>query len=625
MGQQEVFPQHLFSISSLDLTDVVKSRELSGDWFALGIWSKGHHRNDDNVEDVVERQTLLIGVEDFGLVFPELRSIGNTLRGLGRANGCVRGETYQYEPFHVYYLGNSRCEPLCFVSSVPGPLFLNPDPILYFELRKKSHDESWWDQRREMEVVRHRFSNVDQRHFLEFRTNYLERYLRQRQRCLLVGHYQHRCLYSPNDDEIKRFKEGDLLFGSPEENYRAFFQNWGNQRWELTGERFLERRLHFWFQVPPPPLDPNDPWYEEPSFDPTRFTLPTRHGEVCPARWASHQLRFEESRDFAGGSCDFMTRVYFRQEVLQKYESTAGYEVRDDGSVRRASYWGLERSTHRIGNALLSTAIGDFAEHMPLEEWPHWKEYAVPPPGQEAVKAFREEVPIPEAVNNLVSSLGGLNHAFRQWAMDIHANVRSKLWQEKSETAHKLKRTYSDSARDEEFLHRAVLISTLVIEGLQVEPMRRILLGYGKRLHKKNPCGSKGGGDLGSRKLLERVLLVAEIERSLAIASEDNLGVLVSVAEGGKTGNLDPELAQEVGKIHKRVRHELRALAFLYDLRTHGGIAHTASPAKTANAAKELGLGPSNWTRRSYLRLLEVITTSIQWACWSIRQRWGVE
>jgi len=69
-----------------------------------------------------------------------------------------------------------------------------------------------------------------------------------------------------------------------------------------------------------------------------------------------------------------------------KYQGSSGFNIMDDGSVRYLGYWGLDRSTSRIGNELLSTYIGDFAEGVPFEEWPHWKQYAVEPPSLEARK-----------------------------------------------------------------------------------------------------------------------------------------------------------------------------------------------------------------------------------------------
>jgi hypothetical protein len=85
-----------------------------------------------------------------------------------------------------------------------------------------------------------------------------------------------------------------------------------------------------------------------------------------------------------------MDRIYFRQEVLAKYEGMSGFKVDDDDGVS-CYHWSLRRSTSRLGNELVSTAIGDFAEGVPVEEWPYWKEYAVEPPSPETSKMIVAE------------------------------------------------------------------------------------------------------------------------------------------------------------------------------------------------------------------------------------------
>jgi hypothetical protein len=117
--------------------------------------------------------------------------------------------------------------------------------------------------------------------------------------------------------------------------------------------------------------------------------LPTKLGPVAPARW--RRFRDEDDREFAGTTCDFMDTLYFRQEVLIKYEVTSGFEVNDNGSVSNIGYWGLTRSTSRIGNELLTSAIGDFAEGVPFEEWLHWQQYAVEPPSEDSLRAVHQE------------------------------------------------------------------------------------------------------------------------------------------------------------------------------------------------------------------------------------------
>jgi hypothetical protein len=120
--------------------------------------------------------------------------------------------------------------------------------------------------------------------------------------------------------------------------------------------------------------------------------------------------------------------VYFRQDVLTKYEVASGFEVKDDGPASNSGYWGLTRSTSRIGNELLATAIGDFAEGVPLEEWQHWRQYAVEPPSADSARAFRQELPIPEAVNSLVRALNRLNAVFAEMAASFGTTITDPLW-----------------------------------------------------------------------------------------------------------------------------------------------------------------------------------------------------
>src|ERR1700738_1873860 len=53
-------------------------------------------------------------------------------------------------------------------------------------------------------------------------------------------------------------------------------------RRSIAAERFRLR-----FGIKPPAIDIEDPWAEEPQFDPYTFTLLTQAGPVEPARWAT--------------------------------------------------------------------------------------------------------------------------------------------------------------------------------------------------------------------------------------------------------------------------------------------------------------------------------------------------
>lgn len=602
-------PRHLFSVPELDFSEDLFAERTGGPWLRLGAWTVTRRRDARNVEEEVFRQSLILAPESFANIFDRLDSVGNVIGHLGKPGGVVYSDRgYQYAPFHHFEFPFTSvvAEPLVFkhedTSSVR--LFINPDLWLYLELEKKSPGGGiWWDPRRGVDALFHRVLDEGTLEVVDVRTDYLLKYLQARQMSLLVGHYRQLLLFNPPPARVEAFVKEDVTLGSPEQGSKAMLQNWG-LRSEFR-ETYLQRRLHLWFQIAPPELDADDPWAERPSFDPYAFTLPTDAGPVAPYHWRS---RGTEGEAFAGGVCDFMDLVYFRQEVLGKYEGASGFDVRDDGSVS-CYYWGLTRSTSRVGNELVCTAIGDFAEGVPLEEWPHWRQYAVEPPSSESVRAIVQEVRIPDAVNAVVEALRGLNAIFADLAELFGLQIMKPLWDGSVESlaGRQLKWTYPATADDDEFLYRATLASTLVLEGLVPASLTKLLRSIGNHLHENYEKRPK---PLGSRNLLQRLTLIAIL---IDVFRPDRAVIpdLVSHAEGTSRSD-DNALQVDLEKIHKGVRELFRPLAFLYDLRTHGGLAHQPNGERASKAAVQLGLSERNWHRSDYLRLLRLIEEAVR-------------
>ena len=608
-------PTHLFNIPELDFSDDLFVDPQDGLWFRLGAWTNTPQRNDQGVEDVVSRQTLMLSSADFSDIYDNLESIGNVLHDLGAPGGSSAGGEYDYAPFHRFELGTQSVvgEPLVFVRHLHSgvELFVNPDLLLCFELEERTSEDRiwWWDPKRGVEALRRQVVENGNLQIVEIRVHYLLQYLRVRQLSLLVGHYRHLHLYDPSQSRREAFVEKNVVSGAPDQGAKAILQNWG-LRQNVLDAPFLQRRLHLWFEIKPPEIDTDNPWADGPSFDPYAFTLPTEAGPVAPARWK--HLQQTKGRAFMGQTCDFMTRIYFRQEVLSKYEGMSGFKVLDDGSVWCGDFWALNRSTLRIGNELLATAIGDFAKGVPFEEWPHWQQYAVEPPSSEAERVLREEPTVPDTVNSLVHELDELNMAFENFATVMKAEVPDPLWQGSLESlaVRQLKWVYSSAADDDEFLKRATLLSTLIVDGLDSQSLRALLRAIGEGLHLKD--GGQGQS-LGSRSLLQRVTLIAVLVENIQ-PSIAEIPTLVRQAEGQVTSGSDPDLQMELEGLWKQTRKDLAPLAFLYELRLHGGIAHTPNKEKVATAAAELGLPKGNWHRIHYLRLLNLVTTSVMQA-----------
>lgn len=607
-------PDHLFNIPDLDFHEDLFVNRLSSPWFRLGSWTLRSQCNDQGVESVIGRQSIMLTPGNFSAIYDKLESIGDVLRNLGTPGGSIRSEggqkEYSYAPFHQFDLSSVSCEPLVFVRRLNSryELFINPDFDLFFELEEKTSGCGiWWDPKRGSEVLRRRTIDNDNLQIVEVQTGYLVKYLRERQLSLVVGHYRHLHLFDPSPETIKAFvqEDKDLVQGSPAEGTKAIFQNWGLNR-DGLGRPLLQRRLHLWFEIKPTQISVDNPWADEPPFDPYEFILPTRSGPVAPARWKNFQR--VEGREFKGISCDFMDRIYFKQEVLSKYEGASGFCVWDDGSVSCRDYWGLVRSTSRLGNELLSTAIGDFAEGLPFEEWPHWRQHAIEPPSPETLKLLREEQSIPETVNSLVEQLNALNASFAEFADVMGVEISTPFWGGSLESlaGRQLKWVYPTVSDDDELLKRATLMSTLVIDGLVPKSLRKLLQNWGKNLHQNDQQES-----LGSRKLIERVTLIAVMIEEFQPNSAE-IPELVKQAESQTISTVDPELQAELKKSFDKIRGVFAPLAFLYDLRTHGGLAHSPNMGEVATAMIELGLPERNWHRLDYLRLLHLVVGSIR-------------
>jgi hypothetical protein len=610
-------PGHLFNIRELDFSEDLFAEPLSGQWFRLGAWTITPQSDQQGVEDVVSRQTLLVAADGFARLFEELESVGNVIGGLGKAQSSVvydgDRKEYRYAPFHRFDFGISMVsgEPVVFEREAQSGtvLFINPDLWLFLGLEERAPASGiWWDPRRGVDVLRQHVIEAGNLELVEIRTDYLVRYLQARQMSLIVAHYRHLHLFNPSAETIGRFVEGEVTLGSPAHGAKALLQNWGLRKDVLGRPPFLQRRLHLWFEIKPRAVDVDDPWSEPPPFDPYTFTLPTHVGAVAPGRWA--HFRREAGRTFEGPVCDFMNRVFFRQEVLTKYEGAAGFEIADDGSVSCRHYWSLVRSTSRLGNELVATAIGDFAEGVPLEEWSHWRHYAVPPPSQEMARSLREEQTIPEAVNALVQTLRDLNAAFIRMATAVGLREPERPWDGSLDSlaGRQLKWVYPSNADDDEFLKRATLLSTLVIDGLEPASLRKLLDTVGGNLHvtEGNPPSP-----LGSRNLLQRVALVATLLETLRpdVAA---VPALVRQAEGQAPAAEDADLQAELVRSHQRVRETFAPLAFLYELRVHGGLAHAPNKARASEAAGQLGLPKEAWHRADYLRLLNLVSESVR-------------
>ena len=71
----------------------------------------------------------------------------------------------------------------------------------------------------------------------------------------------------------------------------------------------------------------------------------------------------------------YLTPVFFRKEVLQKYMSHPDIYNIEDGYLRCGGLWGLRMDNHHKDYVVVY--LGDLGRDLPRDEQPHWKNYNV--------------------------------------------------------------------------------------------------------------------------------------------------------------------------------------------------------------------------------------------------------
>lgn len=101
----------------------------------------------------------------------------------------------------------------------------------------------------------------------------------------------------------------------------------------------------------------------------------------------------------------YLTPVYFKRAVLDKYYQQSGKYSVEDGYLRCAGLWGM-----RIDNAndkYVTAWLGDLGRELPIEEQRHWRTFNIPPAGGISETAFRRQL-----LNQFVNSKRP-EHVFR--------------------------------------------------------------------------------------------------------------------------------------------------------------------------------------------------------------------
>jgi hypothetical protein len=83
------------------------------------------------------------------------------------------------------------------------------------------------------------------------------------------------------------------------------------------------------------------------------------------------------------GAPHYLTPVFFRNEVMQKYYGSSEYEI-EDGHLRRTGSWGLRFDNNSSNH--ISVFLGDLGRDLPEKEQIYWKSFNLLPDGRKISK-----------------------------------------------------------------------------------------------------------------------------------------------------------------------------------------------------------------------------------------------
>lgn len=355
--QQEI-PKHLRAVPALDVSDVVTTDPMAGAWVRIGAWGlRPRAVSEGEASDLLVR-TVLVNTRDVQKLFKSVKWTGKAL-AIGAPGGVVqhsgRRRAYRYRPFYHQQVVGVSVEPLVFVVETAGDanLELNQDLWLFLGLvpQRVGPWTEWFDPSAARIVLRHGLAADGGAEVVEVEREHLRRYLRERQMALVWAWFEDR--HQPSLAEFAASApSGEHVIDAADGSARAFVDANALLSPVPMKEQGFRLAVHYWTAVLPPALDLEEPWAPAPPFDVANFLLPTRAGDLAPGRWSS--FAGKKHAKFGGSDGEYMERVYFRQEVLQKYQGLPGVRIGDDGSVRCGGAWSLCRGVFRVGNTLVS-------------------------------------------------------------------------------------------------------------------------------------------------------------------------------------------------------------------------------------------------------------------------------
>jgi hypothetical protein len=228
--------------------------------------------------------------------------------------------------------------------------------------------------------------------------------------------------------------------------------------------RLLGKRI-----LSPPPQDECDLWpFERPdNFESFIIDVAPDGQEIV------HTSEPNKLANYFGANPDsphYLTPVYFRREVLNKYYAEPDRYSVEDGYLRCAGLWGLRLDNDQPGHIMVF--LGDLGRDIPFSEAQYWKSFNIAPPEEgpsETLfrRAFGAEFADPKSADLRFSRVYGITN--KAWNERFGTPLFKPLHEDDRHVLSKLHTPVGDSQA--EFDEQVLYLAKLLVDSLNEQAL----------------------------------------------------------------------------------------------------------------------------------------------------------
>nr|WP_295382192.1 hypothetical protein [Pseudoxanthomonas sp.] len=237
---------------------------------------------------------------------------------------------------------------------------------------------------------------------------------------------------------------------------------------------------------PPPPMEASGVWPFERNKNYQEFVIGTTDvGEEIT--FASNPAELANYFGANPGNPHYLTPVYFRREVLNKYYADSDRFSVEDGYLRCAGLWGLRIDNDQAGHVMVF--LGDLGRDIPEAEARYWRSFNIPPPEEGPSKtlirrAFGAQFADPQSVDLRFPRI--YRQTNEAWESAFGKPLFKPLHADDRHVLSKLHVPLTDGAA--EFDEQVLYLAKLLVDSINEEALTDRI--------GKGPSGEKGLGKL---------------------------------------------------------------------------------------------------------------------------------